>query len=228
MIRRLMSNAPHDHEPESTTHLPIRHRPDRIHPAFWIAPLILLVGAGLSFAVDQRVTGYVLSKRDEIKSWFLPLLGLTGVIIGIQGIRSLPNGNRLLVGFLVSILTPTIITHILKFVVGRTRPFVHGGEWGYSAMTLGGDFASFPSGHTQFAFAVGTWWFLHWPKLRWVALIWAPLVGFERILTEKHFLSDVLAGAAIGTLCVLITTRVLGPKYFQMFPDTTRMPGESA
>ncbi|MGE3181688.1 MAG: phosphatase PAP2 family protein [Phycisphaerae bacterium] len=207
--------------------LPIRAaKPDRLNPLFWFAPVVLLVAAGLSFAVDARLNNYVFAQKDAISSWFNPLLAVVGVLIGMQGIRSLPNGNRLLAGFLVSILVPTIITHALKVLVGRTRPFLHDGEWAYRSMTAAGEYASFPSGHTQFAFAVGTWWFLHWPRLRWMALIWAPLVAFERILTQKHFLSDVLAGAGIGIACVLVTTRVLGPKYFQMFPATTRMPGQ--
>lgn len=60
---------------------------------------------------------------------------------------------------------------------------------------------SFPSGHTTTAFALATFLALHSTPQR--GIFWAlaaALVGFSRIYLNQHFLPDVLAGAALGTV----------------------------
>jgi membrane-associated phospholipid phosphatase len=70
-----------------------------------------------------------------------------------------------------------------------------------------GEYQSFPSGHTVAAFAAASavsnetsrWW----PQTRWIigpAMYGgATLVGLSRMYNNKHWASDVLIGAAIGT-----------------------------
>ncbi|EEY98968.1 membrane-associated phospholipid phosphatase [Vibrio sp. RC586] len=57
---------------------------------------------------------------------------------------------------------------------------------------------SLPSGHTAAAFVMATligYIYPHWYAL---AIIWAGLIGFARVLLGVHFVSDVLAGALLG------------------------------
>ena len=86
-----------------------------------------------------------------------------------------------------SFFTTFGITQALKYSVNRERP-------------NGGDH-SFPSGHTSAAFQGAS--FIHarygW-KYAIPAYIGASFVGYSRVYANKHFTSDVLAGAAIGTL----------------------------
>jgi membrane-associated phospholipid phosphatase len=104
-----------------------------------------------------------------------------------------------------------VVTHLAKRNVQRHRPD-------------GSDTYSFFSGHTSAAFATSTFLYLEtrdfidalaerrggrlpllssagWKRVSFGVLYgWAGYVGFSRIHDKKHYLSDVLAGAATGTL----------------------------
>ena len=67
------------------------------------------------------------------------------------------------------------------------------------ATLLPPDQFSFPSGHTMTAFAVATPLMLFYPTLTIGLLFCALSIALSRILLGMHFLSDVLAGALIGT-----------------------------
>ncbi len=92
--------------------------------------------------------------------------------------------------FYKSFLTTVVITHGLKYAVNKTRPENNGSH-------------SFPSGHTSAAFQGAA--FIQkrygW-KAGLPAYALASFVGYSRVEGEsdKHYLNDVIAGAAIGTL----------------------------
>jgi undecaprenyl-diphosphatase len=67
------------------------------------------------------------------------------------------------------------------------------------ATLLPPDQFSFPSGHTITAFSVAISLAVFYPALLTGLLFCAFSVALSRILLGMHFLSDVLAGAAIGS-----------------------------
>jgi undecaprenyl-diphosphatase len=86
----------------------------------------------------------------------------------------------------------------LKRVTGRKRPCaIQPSCW---AQLLPPDQFSFPSGHTITAFAVTVPMMNFYPDLTYGLLFCAASIAVSRILLGLHFLSDVLAGAAIGGL----------------------------
>src|SRR6516164_10381779 len=86
----------------------------------------------------------------------------------------------------------------LKRFCGRKRPCaIEPHCW---ATLLPPDQFSFPSGHTITAFAVAVCLSQFYPTLAVGLLFCAISVAASRLLLGMHFLSDVLAGAAIGTL----------------------------
>lgn len=95
----------------------------------------------------------------------------------------------------------------LKRVANRRRPcHLEPHCW---ANLLPPDQFSFPSGHTITAFCVAIAVSGFYPSLLPVLLFCALSIGCSRIILGMHFLSDVLAGAAIGILLGQSSYRLL-------------------
>jgi len=87
-------------------------------------------------------------------------------------------------------------TEVIKVAVGRERP-------------NGEDNQSFPSGHTSNAFALAAVAERHYGwKLGVPAYLLAGVVGASRIQQDKHYLSDVVAGATLGYIVGRTIVRV--------------------
>lgn len=94
----------------------------------------------------------------------------------------------------------------VKRVSGRKRPCdVQPHCW---ATLLPPDQFSFPSGHTITAFAVTTTFGLFYPAALDILLFCAVSIALSRIVLGMHFLSDIIAGAGIGTLLGLAAYQV--------------------
>ncbi|MGH7651184.1 MAG: phosphatase PAP2 family protein [Gemmatimonadaceae bacterium] len=111
------------------------------------------------------------------------------------------------------------ITWIAKGLTGRARPFATADTTAHDFKFGGGfgnaDRQSFPSGHTTAAFAAAAAVTSEaergWPGHFWlVAPVMyggASLVGLSRMYHDKHWASDVVLGAAVGTFSGLKIVR---------------------
>ena len=70
--------------------------------------------------------------------------------------------------------------------------------------------ASMPSGHAATAFAAAVAVGLVHPRVRWPLLFLAALVAVSRVWLGVHYLTDVIAGAALGTSVAAVFSLVLG------------------
>ncbi len=96
----------------------------------------------------------------------------------------------------------------LKRFAGRRRPcHIEPHCW---ATLLPPDRFSFPSGHTITAFAMAVSISCFYPTLSPVLLFLAFSIGVSRIILGMHFLSDVLAGIAIGSCLGYYSARIFG------------------
>ncbi|MBI5430315.1 MAG: phosphatase PAP2 family protein [Nitrosomonadales bacterium] len=127
-------------------------------------------------------------------------LGVLGGFYVAGALRD--DGNAIAVaqdGLTSVILASGIITTVTKVAVGRARPREDKGVAHFRP--FGGD-QSFPSGHAAHAFAVASVIANHYDET-WVTCTSysvASLVGVARSYHGGHFVSDILAGAMIGTL----------------------------
>jgi membrane-associated phospholipid phosphatase len=144
------------------------------------------------------------------------VLGNPGVIIVSAGMyltgRVADRPNLADVGLHVgeSIAAAGIATDLIKILAGRSRPEVDPDSPHSFALGRGwseeGD-RSFPSGHTSAAFAAAASISTEVGRLYPKAHVWvrpilygsAGLVGLSRMYNNKHWLSDVAAGAALGS-----------------------------
>ena len=97
-----------------------------------------------------------------------------------------------------SLIATGIITTSLKYSVGRYRPDETAATW--YAQPFSGHI-SFPSGHTTQAFALAAVISGHYsqPWVRVTSFAIAGCVGLARIQLNKHYASDVVLGALVGT-----------------------------
>jgi membrane-associated phospholipid phosphatase len=102
-------------------------------------------------------------------------------------------------GLSSSLIASGIITPVLKYSVGRVRSNSTFATYQFKPFSSN---ASFPSGHATQAFAVASVIAADYPEW-WVQVVAygaAGVVGLARIEQNAHFMSDVVAGAIIGTV----------------------------
>ena len=104
-----------------------------------------------------------------------------------------------------AIAGPGIAINIAKQIIGRGRPqlFADHGAFVFAPLRFDYLWQSFPSGHATTAGSIGMIIALFHPRLGLAALALAAILALARIPAGAHYLSDVVAGYAIGTLSVL-------------------------
>lgn len=111
----------------------------------------------------------------------------------------------------ISLLAALVLS--IKFLVRRRRPE---GEWG--GIYRNTDPHSFPSGHAARSFLIAVVASGLGPLgVAIVLWIWAPLVALARVAMGVHYLSDIIAGAALGIVVALIGLQIQEPLFQWVF-----------
>jgi membrane-associated phospholipid phosphatase len=162
---------------------------------------IILVSTGLITSIDNEVFDRfeIHDKRNHVAPFFKtsaddyiqysPIVTVYALnALGVKGVHDIANQTALLIKsemIMIAMVFP------LKIITAVPRP-----DTGYPN--------SFPSGHTAQAFAAAT--FLHkeygkeHPLISVLGYTTATGVGVLRVLNNRHWVSDVFAGAGIGIL----------------------------
>ena len=142
--------------------------------------------------------------KDEYVLWSLAALLIAVAIVApaLQGIpRSLLFGLGTRLQFLfLAVLVPVMIGELIKWSVGRGRPFVGGKADAFNFSHFAGTqaYSSFPSGHSITAFALAFAVSAVWPQARIAMAIYALAIAATRLVLLAHHPSDVVAGALVG------------------------------
>ena len=158
------------------------------------------------FFFDQQFANQF--TQEELEQWvFLRSIGLLGdalpwiclsaviLLIGIFGKRR--DIATWAVFLCISIVASGVVANLVKFIFLRARP-----NW-HDQIPEGGSF-SFPSGHAATIGAVAVVCMLRWPKLLPMALVLVALVALNRVMSQNHHITDVIAGAALGMTCTFV------------------------
>jgi len=195
------------------------------------------LGAGFAvltvamFPVDQRLAAHLQHSGAE-KSHFLKNAsrgfeymadpGSIVIGVGLYGAGRLArwqNVADLGLHGLEAVALSGAITNVIKDLAGRARPYftqdTSASNFAFGRGFKSGDYQSFPSGHTTAAFAAASavtsesqrWW----PQGIWIVAPvmygGATMVGLSRMYNNKHWASDVVLGAGIGTFSGLKVVR---------------------
>ena len=175
---------------------------NRTHHAFSVAVPVGILGLSLIHtdqyvrqSVNTLLPGFRVRIDDYIQ--YLPLATQLGMgLAGVKG-TSVNRWQVLTTDVLASAMMAGIVNG-MKYGFDRRRPIDP--ETGLPANNR----PSFPSGHTATAF-MGATLLAHEYGHRY---IWAPIAGYTfatatgvfRVLNNRHYISDVLVGAAVGIL----------------------------
>lgn len=178
----------------------LRHLPSRQNL------MLVGIGGGLALAVhplDDDVNRH-LAGSDTADAIFAPgkFIGQTYVLVGSSltvyatgRLRDQPKVSHLGMDLLRSLLLSEIISQSLKYATNRERPD-HSNDH------------SFPSGHAAetFAFATALERHLGW-KGAVPAYLTSTYVAMSRLHDNRHWLSDVVFGSAVGIIAGRTVTR---------------------
>ncbi len=176
--------------------------------------LVLLLLAAAALLVDLAVANYVKLGKvpGDVKSLVrlseaFAYGGTVALIILLAAVLD-PRGWRVVPRLAITALGAGVIADGIKLLVARQRPSV-GDLPAHALDTFAGwlpliqethSLQSFPSGHTATAVGFAAALSSLYPRGWWLFAAFAALAGIQRIESKSHFLSDVLAGAAIGCL----------------------------
>jgi membrane-associated phospholipid phosphatase len=153
--------------------------------------------------------------------WTLAAMMFAVAIISPR-LRGIPRSLLLKFGahlefLFFAVLVPNLAGEVVKWIVGRGRPFVGGKANAFNFVHFAGTqaYASFPSAHAITSFALAFAVSAVWPRVRIPMILYAVLIAGSRLVLLAHHPSDVVAGALIGVLgamCVQywFATRRLG------------------
>jgi membrane-associated phospholipid phosphatase len=129
----------------------------------------------------------------------------------------------------LAVLVPIACTQILKWGIGRGRPFVGGKANAFNFQPFNGTeaYSSLPSSHVVTSFALAFAVAAVWPRLTVPMYLYALAIAASRLVLLAHHPSDVIAGALVGISGALVVrywfaARQLG---FAIGPGGLIVPG---
>lgn len=133
----------------------------------------------------NRIMVFFTSLGDNGIIWIILLIVL------LSGKKTRNKG----VVLLITVITVFILTNYLKEEFHRVRPYEY---MNFIPKVKTSGTSSFPSAHSAVAFAVFGVYYFYNLRYKYVIGVIALIIAVSRFYLEVHYLSDVLAGIALG------------------------------
>lgn len=194
--------------------------PARFDGEDWLYVALTLGATAAAYTVDDDI--YAELRSQPVGDWDLPLavgqwygsgvvsgaLGAGLYVVGLAGDddHTRITGRMVLQSFAYSV----VITQILKTVTGRARPSMGQGKDEFTWFSFRDDYHSFPSGHSTAAFALSSTLSRRIGSLPLSIVLYAlaTLTVAERIGHDRHWFSDTVLGAVIGSVVGIAVVRL--------------------
>ena len=188
--------------------------------------LFVLIELCLFFHFDQIISNYVRQMDVDHHSlinvfraytdfgksfWYLWPFGIGAILIAIDlRDRRAPQSPKLREGkarlgrallfLFLTISVSGLITDAIKPIIGRARPVLMEREhiYGLIPFSFHSAWNSMPSGHSTTAFALAFTLIILLPRWRFVWLGIGFVLALSRVMVNAHYVSDVVAGAAVA------------------------------
>jgi membrane-associated phospholipid phosphatase len=164
--------------------------------------------------VDRPVADFVythLSRKDLYRTltrlpdplqWVVMLAVVVLLVAGCRAIAGQPLGDwkRVPLNCSWALVWAVAAVTVLKYAFGRTWPgaYVQDGVYGFHAFHGGDGYESFPSGITAGAASILTVLWILVPRLRVVWGLGLGVAAFGLVMTNSHFVGDVIGGGFLG------------------------------
>jgi len=128
-------------------------------------------------------------------------IGAVSAVFGCYGILNKDSlAKKITIELLQAGIYSEAVTELLKVVIGRARPVSGENSTTFHPFSTTYNYNSLPSGHTTAAVALSTVMSRHANStaLKILAYVPAAFTMFSRIYQNQHWISDEVAGAAIG------------------------------
>ncbi len=178
------------------------------------------VALWLKAHVGGDVEGFfkVVTRLGEAEFYLVPA-GMLWVGFLALGVRAATHGARarwrrlsFTPAFLfLSVAVSGLISNAIKMSLGRYRPryLFESGLYGFEPFNTQWAMNSFPSGHSQAAFAAMTALMVIFPRYDVLWIMIAVLVAASRVAITVHFLSDAVAGSYLAVAVTILLARAL-------------------
>lgn len=182
-----------------------------------ILALVICCAAGY-FWLDRPLTDFFATYRDSglyltfkqvtrlgESQWYI----IGGLLAWVALKKRAPKQAASGLLLFSSVAASGIAANLFKSLLGRARPrlYFNEGIYGFDFFHLEYAWLSFPSGHSATALGAASALALIFPRYRIPLYLAGIVVASSRIILTEHYLSDVIAGSALGIATTFILYR---------------------
>lgn len=163
---------------------------------------------GLDPTLRSSTIGERSPVRNELARWgnmmgrVMPGMAVSVTLYTGGLVFDLPSVRRAGRHIFQSVLYAGLVTTTVKTLLGRHRPLLGDGPYVFNGFSTSDDYNSFPSGHSTIAFSIASSLSadIDHPAATIILYGLASITAWSRMYDDRHWGSDVVAGAIVGAV----------------------------